>query len=284
MHVTIAVGTLLLGGWVLNTPVEQDATAVIGQTNAPATAHGSRSSLPVTAYGSQSRRAAGTTGRADERSLLRGGGERERTRSMSGSQQEGMASQTPKVMPFAPTDAATPETEGMLGQPTAPTASEPLMDASAAGAGMRGSAGSRYPMAPTMGRRSPSGSGQTSRMMSGQGRPMRQSIGGSAMMGMPAGSKPFAGYRPTSGVSPYMNLFRQDSMGTVDNYTSLVQPQLEQRFLNQRFDRDIGGLERNARTQGINLQRLNQEERTLQGVATPQFFMNSRGRFPGYGQ
>ena len=285
MHISIAVGTLLLGGWVLNTPVDEDTTAVLSQPSAAAAAtRSSQSSLPVTPYGSQMRRTTGTTGTTDrtrERSMPQRDGGRARPGSTSGSQREGAAGQTTMAMPFAPTEGPTSDTGGMLGQPMAPTESGPSTGASAAGAGAGGAA---YPMAPTMGRRSAPRSGQTSRMPAGQGRQTQRFGGGSGMMGAPVDSKPFTGYRPTSGVSPYMNLFRRDSMGTVDNYTSLVQPQVEQRFLNQRFGRDIGGLERNARTQGINLQRLNQEERTLQGVATPQFFMNSRGRFPGYGQ
>ena len=101
----------------------------------------------------------------------------------------------------------------------------------------------------------------------------------------PPAEKAFAGYRPTSGVSPWMNIFRRDSLGTVDNYTTLVRPELEQRYLNQRFGNDIGGLERNTRLQGMSLQQINQQNRTLEGVGTPQFYMNYGNYYPSaYGQ
>jgi hypothetical protein len=100
----------------------------------------------------------------------------------------------------------------------------------------------------------------------------------------PGTEKAFSGYRTPSGVSPYMNLFRRDSMGTVDNYTTLVRPELEQRYLNQQFKSDIGGLERSTRMQGMNLQQMNQEARTLQGVGTPQYYMNYGNYYQGYGQ
>ena len=52
-----------------------------------------------------------------------------------------------------------------------------------------------------------------------------------------------------------MNLFRLQG-DTLDNYTSLVRPQIEQRFLNQQFGRDIRGLENQTRLQGVNMQQL----------------------------
>ncbi len=43
--------------------------------------------------------------------------------------------------------------------------------------------------------------------------------------------KAFAGFQQQSGVSPYMNLYRRDNLGTIDNYTTLVRPQLEAALL-----------------------------------------------------
>jgi hypothetical protein len=63
-----------------------------------------------------------------------------------------------------------------------------------------------------------------------------------------------------------------------------VRPQIEQRFLNQQFGRDIRGLENNSRTQGVNLQQLYRTNQTLQGVATPQYYMNTGNYYPGAGQ
>ena len=98
-----------------------------------------------------------------------------------------------------------------------------------------------------------------------------------------AAEKAFASFRPSSGVSPYMNLFRVQG-DTLDNYTSLVRPQIEQRFLNQQFGRDIGGLQNQTRMQGVNMQQLYRTNETLQGVATPQYYMNTGSYFPQQGQ
>ena len=97
--------------------------------------------------------------------------------------------------------------------------------------------------------------------------------------------KPFAAYRPQSGVSPYLNLFRTGAGGQ-DNYSTLVKPQIDQRFANQQFGQNIYGLERDTRRQGANLQQLNRQQQTqaTQGVGTPQFYMNTGGYYPGNGQ
>jgi hypothetical protein len=96
----------------------------------------------------------------------------------------------------------------------------------------------------------------------------------------PQPAKPFANYRSMPGVSPYLNLFRNDtSLGTIDNYTTLVRPQLEQRFFNQQIGRDVYGLERDSRAYGTALQQMGRE-RTPQGVVTPQFYMNFGNYFP----
>jgi hypothetical protein len=109
-----------------------------------------------------------------------------------------------------------------------------------------------------------------------------QPMGGTGSAAPLPVDKAFGGYRTPSGVSPYMNLFRRDNGGTVDNYTSLVRPDLEQRSLNQTFTRDIRGLQSNTMQQGSALQQLN--NRTLQGVSTPQFYMNMGNYYPGQGQ
>ena len=70
--------------------------------------------------------------------------------------------------------------------------------------------------------------------------------------------KAFTNYQPpSSGVSPYMNLFRTGTNnGTIDNYTTLVRPALQQQTANQQFGSDIFGLQRNARLQSAALQQL----------------------------
>ncbi|MCE5267515.1 MAG: hypothetical protein LLG00_06480, partial [Planctomycetaceae bacterium] len=86
----------------------------------------------------------------------------------------------------------------------------------------------------------------------------------------------------SSGVSPYLQLFRNDTAGgTIDNYTTLVRPALQQQRLNQQFGADLFGLQRDSRIQQASLQRFQTNVRTLQGVSTPQFNVSGNA-FPGY--
>ncbi len=97
-----------------------------------------------------------------------------------------------------------------------------------------------------------------------------QSLGGASSAAPPMpDNKAFSQYRAPSPVSPYLNLFRSDSNGTVDNYSTLVKPQLDQMNLNSQFGRDIHGLNANTQMQGLTIRQL--QSRTLQGVSTPQF-------------
>ena len=103
-----------------------------------------------------------------------------------------------------------------------------------------------------------------------------------------APTKPFLGVPPYSspGVSPYMNLFRNDTNGgTIDNYSTFVRPALDQRSMNQQFNMDIYGLERNARLQNRALQQMDRGgPRAPQSIGTPQFYMNYGNYYPGAGQ
>lgn len=99
-----------------------------------------------------------------------------------------------------------------------------------------------------------------------------------------AAPKAFADARPySSGVSPYMNLFRNDTNGgTIDNYSTYVRPALDQRSMNQQFNVDLYGLERNQRIQNAALQQLNRTySRAPQSIGTPQFYMNYGNYYPG---
>jgi hypothetical protein len=63
-----------------------------------------------------------------------------------------------------------------------------------------------------------------------------------ASFGVGSGSlrnKPFSSLQPQSPVSPYLNLFRTDSNGAVNqfNYSTLVQPQLQQQQINDQIQR-----------------------------------------------
>jgi hypothetical protein len=107
-----------------------------------------------------------------------------------------------------------------------------------------------------------------------------QSLGGNSVATPPTPQKAFNGYQAGGGVSPYLNLFRRDSGGQVDNYSTLVKPAIDQRNANQQFNRDITGLNRSAIMQSSMLQQLNNDNRALQGVSTPQFYMNYGSYYP----
>ncbi len=71
---------------------------------------------------------------------------------------------------------------------------------------------------------------------------MNSSPSQAASFGVGAGSlrdKPFSTLQPQSPVSPYLNLFRTDANGQVNqfNYSTLVQPQLQQQQINEQNQR-----------------------------------------------
>jgi hypothetical protein len=274
MHVSIAVGTILLSSWVLHSPTDEEEAGVPGEIQAPA---GTESSGPTMPFLPQSPRPTrdergrriGSSGEA------RGGAAGGATGRPGGAPQQapGGVPQQAYGIPSAPTDSG----QNTAGQPTSASGFGAAGGVTNLGPGAFGPA--RHPMAPTA---------------SDSARPLQrnvldQSRGAGALgnvggrMSHPEMAKPFAGFRPTSGVSPYMNLFRTQG-DSLDNYTSLVRPQLEQRSLNQQFNHDIRGLEGNARSQNVDLRQLYRSNQTLQGVATPQFYMNYGNYFPGSGQ
>ena len=171
------------------------------------------------------------------------------------------------VMPSSPTEAAPPGTPGTpgLSPPTQPK----LGEEGAAGGG--GAAGAGYmPMAPTYRRPAPPMSIAASPYSAFTEQQTLLSAAWSPQ-------KAFANYQPpSSGVSPYMNLFRTGTNnGTIDNYTTLVRPALQQQSANQTFGTDIFGLQRSERIQSMALQQVDRSARTLQGVGTPQYYLNS---------
>jgi hypothetical protein len=95
--------------------------------------------------------------------------------------------------------------------------------------------------------------------------------------------KPFTGYTPPPTYSPYMNLYRNNPRGLVDNYYSLVRPLAQQDNINQQMRGQIQGLEYNNQLQRAMLQRLNQQNEILQGSYRPNYFMNQGGYYPGVG-
>jgi hypothetical protein len=68
-----------------------------------------------------------------------------------------------------------------------------------------------------------------------------------------SGSKPFSNYSTGPSVSPYLNLFRTDLNGQNQfNYSTLVEPQLQQQQMNQQLARQSSNTER--RLQAISAQ------------------------------
>ena len=63
------------------------------------------------------------------------------------------------------------------------------------------------------------------------------------LLNSPDASKPFESYQPPSGVSPWQNLYNQNtSNGTNNPYYSAVRPALQQQQFNQRVSAQIGGV------------------------------------------
>jgi hypothetical protein len=93
---------------------------------------------------------------------------------------------------------------------------------------------------------------------------------------------PYSNYQnPYPGTSPYMNLYRGGTNGVVDNYTTLVRPELQQRQANRTFNNDIYSLQSSSHVQGLTLRRLGQDTNSLRGVNATQYFMNYGDYYPG---
>jgi hypothetical protein len=92
-------------------------------------------------------------------------------------------------------------------------------------------------------------------------------------------SKPFSSYSSSPTVSPYLNLFRTDlSTGGNFNYSTLVQPQLQQQQLNQQLERQA--LQANRRLQAIAAQAdYNAQGAKDQAPTGHQTVFNYTGRF-----
>ncbi|MBN1393915.1 MAG: hypothetical protein JW959_02705 [Pirellulales bacterium] len=282
MYITIGIGTMLLGSWVLVSPVEEDNLRPI-QPTPPPIAAAPQSEMNANQYGGL--QGLGYQGYGGFRSQEDGSRYGPRANQPPAHAQPGGTG-----MPASPTDSF----QGAGGLPLPPTADpasrQPPQGQTQPGAMDQayGSAGTQMPMAPTAAARPAPSSYSPGRSYSST---MQQPSSGGGLSSFGGGSqttqKAFSAVNPySSGVSPYMNLFRNDtSAGTIDNYTTLVRPALEQRAANQQFNMDIYGLERRARIQQHSLQQMQQRERTLQGVGTPQYYMNYGGFYgnQGYG-
>lgn len=271
MHVAVAVGTMLLGSWVLGAPTDEEGVMpeelqlqTQGTNTRPPTPYMS-TPRPTRADRLQGRKMAGAAGDKQDQDAVQ-------------KQAISRAARLMQPIPVAPTDPNALQT-------TSEGASTMGMSNRVASQGPGAYATPGAPLPPTQ-RQSFSGGTDNRPLVRNildqtRGSAFLSNSGGAMQDQVPA--KAFAGFRPTSGVSPYMNLFRTQG-DLLDNYTSLVRPAIEQRFLNQQFNRDLRGLENNSRTQGVNLQQLYRSNQTLQGVETPQFYMNYQSYYPGSGQ
>ncbi|MEN6458962.1 MAG: hypothetical protein ABFC63_08530 [Thermoguttaceae bacterium] len=188
-----------------------------------------------------------------------------------------------RTMPIAPTEDVLYGTPGIPEMPPAPTpgsAAPSMSDQQTAAA-----TNSRMPYAPTYRPPAPGLSRQSSYSLYTAIEQQRQAGADAAFRNYAPAAGPekvFAGTQVvSSGVSPYLQLFRNDtSNGTIDNYSTLVRPQLQQQRLNQQFGNDMFGLQRDNRLQQASLQRVQTNVRSLQGVGTPQYYSTGVGALP----
>jgi hypothetical protein len=245
MHIAITMGLFLLGGWAVDSPSPDDSAATEpAQTRQAAPSNSAPSSTPTT-----------SGARTPISNRLQNPEQMAASKGASGpsssAEREGLS---PKI-PLNPTESRGVGAAG----PIAPTS--PFDSTKRA-----------VPLAPTSSMFfPPSGAGaqQSRTSAAGMMSPMMRNAPSASPQLL---DKPFTGYRPQSGVSPYSLLFQRNGQ-TNDNYSNLVRPQLEQRNLNQQFNNNIYGLERNtSQIQQTMLQQANQPQRgTAQGIATPQF-------------
>lgn len=94
--------------------------------------------------------------------------------------------------------------------------------------------------------------------------------------------KPFSDYTPPPVYSPYMNLYRFNPRGPIDNYYSLVRPFVMQDAVNQQYSRRLQDVQMNNRLQQTIIQRLQQQNQIQQGTYQPGYYMNHGSFFQGY--
>jgi hypothetical protein len=287
MNIAIGIGALLLGGWVLNSPSDdQSKTTAPPSSASPAV----DTALPPGMQGEDTSKR-----RSGDKRLQRGGQE--------GTGSQDKQPQTPGsdirptgqgpmrwMLPTPPTEPGRARYGGQYILPTPPTGVG--RDAEYEGpSAYRNPTGS--PTAQPLPEVPTSRQAYSPRTVyspsyyeySDQSRYNNVTSAYSNFRPPAAPEKPFYQARPfASGVSPYMGLFRNDTAGgTIDNYSSLVRPQLDQRSMNQQFNLDIYGLDRNARLQQAALRNRYVNPRAAESVGTPQFYQNFGNYYPGLG-
>jgi hypothetical protein len=281
MNIALILSTLVLGASTMSSP--GDSYQSLSPDLSPPT---SGLPLPPLQQNSSAKqyKSNSSAPSAKERDLQR---VRERATRMSSAnryqknQQTNAQIKKQSVIPFAPTDNTAGNQVGQNYQWLPPTASGGSGDSGLGRSSGQPGLGS-IPTSPTRPR--PGMSQSYSSMRDAETQNRRMAATRNATSAPPQNTaKPFAGYQqPGSGSSPYMNLFRSgNGNGTIDNYTTLVRPELEQRRANQQFGSDIHGLENATRVQGLNIRQLNRDTQTLQGVNATQYFMNYGDYYPG---
>jgi hypothetical protein len=212
---------------------------------------------------------------AQDRNTQRSQSRTSRSTGSYGRSQQQYGQNMPPLMPIAPTDSAAGSQIGQSYQYLPPTSRSAVGDAGSGGrsSGMYGPSG--VPTSPTHARPGEPQSYTSMQTITQQNR--IQSAARNATAASPQlTAKPFSGStQRSSTTSPYMNLFRSgNSNGTIDNYTTLVRPELDQQRANQKFGADIHGLENSTHVQGLNIQQLNRDTQSLQGVNATQYYMN----------
>ncbi len=97
--------------------------------------------------------------------------------------------------------------------------------------------------------------------------------------------KPFSDYRPSSPISPYMNLYRFNPSG-IDNYNLFVRPALEQQSFNRQAGAELRTLRSATQFQGAAIQQLDQRGHPWHGQGlqpSAATFMNYGQYYPGFG-
>jgi hypothetical protein len=220
------------------------------------------------------------------RSALQRQGQSNRTRGVPAGSVRGSTRAAPQssTMPSAPTSESDSDQTYNFGAPTA----APSAGGGGLGTGMgsggtgRNFYGSRRPTSPTR-----PGPGQARSYNAQQDAQLLQmKIQAAQQASAPAArqsvSKAFSNYQASSGnSSAWMGLYRTGTNnGTVDNYTTLVRPQFDQRRTNQQLGSEIEGLQNLSRVQGFSLQQLNRDTQNLQGVKYQQFYNNYGDFYP----
>jgi hypothetical protein len=291
MNIAMGIGILLVGGWVLNSPgdeVVQNAAQEPAATTAPIvpSEQGTRRLPPPQAQATQP---GNEQYRRNPESALPGVPSEHRRAARL---QTGGGAALPDNMPVVPTEVDS-SSGGRLSGWMPPTSTGQMLRSGRIGAAANRDsstnvAWARMPVSPTSRSIGSAAAGlaATPRYAVSPGSSGTYATSGYATSASASAApqslpeKPFSAYRSMPGVSPYLNLFRNDtSLGTIDNYTTIVRPELEQRYFNQQIRRDVRGLERDSRAQGAALQQMG-VPRSPQGIATPQYYLNYGNYFP----